>query len=277
CDMQRKVELPRGMDPARQHIVGIAAPGDRASLDGAFVFLERQNVRHHLTGMRPLRQSIDDRHTGVAGKFEHGGMIENANHDRVDETRQDARGIGDGLAAAELHFLAGQHDCFAAEFAHRDVEGDSRAGRGFVENHRQNLAGEGPVRRALSLAAACLDALRGVENPPQVGSRNLRKIEEMPPGGGGCALAFNRVHTAIPPGFAAMASSFWPSSRRQAASKRAMASAFSASPMMSGGNSRATFSAAGMTRIRSARAAAAKSLTGTRKAMPRSNPSPRIP
>ena len=87
CDMKRKIEPLRGMDPAREHVVGVAAPGDRAPLDRTFHFLESQNVRHHLTGMRTLRQTIDDRHIGVTGEFEHGGMVEDANHDRVDKTR----------------------------------------------------------------------------------------------------------------------------------------------------------------------------------------------
>src|SRR5208283_2170599 len=40
CDMKRKIEPLRGMDPAREHVVGVAAPGDRAPLDRTFHFLE---------------------------------------------------------------------------------------------------------------------------------------------------------------------------------------------------------------------------------------------
>ena len=52
---------------------------------------------------------------------------EGANHDAVDVAREHARGVGDGLAAPELHLLAGQHDRMAAELLHGDVEGDARA------------------------------------------------------------------------------------------------------------------------------------------------------
>src|ERR1700730_7290810 len=274
-DMKRKIESLRGVDPAREHIVGIAAPSDRAPLDRAFLFLESEDVRHHLTGMRTLGQAIDHRYIGVVGEFDHRRVIEDADHDRIHETRQDAGRSGDGFAPAELHFLAGQHDRFAAKLAHRNVEGYPCPGRRFVEDHRQNLAGERPIRRALSLAAARLHAGGGVENAAEIGGRNFRKIEKMPRGRG-CALAFGRAHPAVPLSFADEASGLPDSILWQAASKRATASEISSSPMISGGSSRATFPAAGMTRIPSARAAAAKSLTGTRKAMPCMRPSPRI-
>ena len=74
-------------------------------------------------------------------------VLEGADHDGVDVAREHARRIGDGLAAAELHLLAGQHDGLAAELAHGDVERDARARRRLVEDHRQRLAGERPVWR----------------------------------------------------------------------------------------------------------------------------------
>ncbi len=84
----------------------------------------------------------------MARKLDQRLMIENADHDRVDVAREHARGVGDGLAAAELHFLTGQHHDVAAELAHRDIEGDARASRGLVEDHRQRLAGKRPVARS---------------------------------------------------------------------------------------------------------------------------------
>ena len=45
-------------------------------------------------------------------------VIGRADHDRVDIARQHLGRVGDRLAAAELHFGAGQHDRLAAELAH---------------------------------------------------------------------------------------------------------------------------------------------------------------
>jgi hypothetical protein len=41
-------------------------------------------------------------------------MVENADHDGIDVARQHPRRVGDGLAAAELHFRTRQHDRFTA-------------------------------------------------------------------------------------------------------------------------------------------------------------------
>ena len=70
----------------------------------------------------------------------------------VDIARQHARGVGDGLAAAELRAVALQHDRIAAELAHADLEGDAGAGRRLLEDHRQRLAGE---RLAVAVRAPC--------------------------------------------------------------------------------------------------------------------------
>src|SRR5262245_55048449 len=46
--------------------------------------------------------------------------------------------------------MTGQHDAAAAELLHADIEGDTRARRGFLENEREHLAGQ---RRVLVLGA----------------------------------------------------------------------------------------------------------------------------
>ena len=45
----------------------------------------------------------------MGGKLQQRFVVENADHDGVDVARQHARGIGDGLAAAELHLGAGDN------------------------------------------------------------------------------------------------------------------------------------------------------------------------
>ncbi len=104
------------------------------------MLFESEDVRHHLAGMGLLGQAVDDRNRRVARQFLHVGMVENADHDRVDIARKNARGVGEGFAAAQLHLGARKHDRFAAELAHRQIERDARARRGTIEDHRQRLA-----------------------------------------------------------------------------------------------------------------------------------------
>ena len=139
---QLEVEALGRVHPGRQHIVGIAGPGHRAAADRPALFLEGHHVGQHLAGMRAPRQPVDHRHRGMAREFGHRLVVEDADHDRVDIARQHARGVGQRLAAAELHFLRGQQHRLAAELAHGDVERYARAGRRLVEDHRQRLAGQ---------------------------------------------------------------------------------------------------------------------------------------
>ena len=125
-----------------QHIVAVAGPGDGLAVDRAAMLLEGHDVGHELAGMGVVGQPVDDRHGGVLGQFEQPLMRGGADHDRIDIARQHLGRVGDGLGAAELHFGAGQHDGLAAELAHADVEGDARARRRLVEDHRQHLAVE---------------------------------------------------------------------------------------------------------------------------------------
>ena len=103
----------------------------------------------------------------MARKLGHRLVIENADHDGVDIARQHARGVGQRLAAAELHFLRGEQDRLAAELAHGDVERHARAGRGLVEHHGQRLAGKRrghDAARALRLHGAAV-----VDQPASTG------------------------------------------------------------------------------------------------------------
>jgi len=97
-----------------------------------------------------------------------------ADHDPVDITRQDARGVGHRLAAAKLAVGGAEIDRIAAELAHRDLERHAGPGRRFLEDHRQRFAGERPV------AAAVLIGKAGVEDRAQLDRVELVDVEEVP-------------------------------------------------------------------------------------------------
>ncbi len=100
-------------------------------------------------------------------------VVERADDDTVDEAREDAGGVGDGFAAAELHLRAGETTTSPPSWRIADVEGDARARRGLVEDHRQRLAGERLVARGAAAAPRALDRRRGVENGAQVRRTDL--------------------------------------------------------------------------------------------------------
>jgi hypothetical protein len=106
-----------------------------------------------------------------------------ADHDGIDIAREDARGIPDRLAPAELHVVRIEHDGLAAELAHRHVEGDARPGRRLVEDHGEELALERLARVGLAARASGARALgrcRAVQDLPQLGRFDPVEIEKVP-------------------------------------------------------------------------------------------------
>ena len=102
-DLEPKAEPRRRIDPGRQHIVVIARPGDLAAADRTPFLLESHKIGQHLAGMRLLGEAVDDGNRGVRGHLLHVVLSEDSNDDRIDVARQHARGVGDGLAASQLH------------------------------------------------------------------------------------------------------------------------------------------------------------------------------
>ena len=209
-------------------------------------------------GCESLGQAVDHRHGGVLGELEHHRVVEDADHDRVDVARQHPRRVGDGLAAAELHLLAGEHDGLAAELAHR-----RRRRRRACGSRACRRSSPAPCRRAaaslrhLALAAVRLEGGARLEDAAQLGAGEVLEIEEMRVGRrsfGGSAPG-ERPHLA-------------PRAPRRRASSRATASPISASPTISGGSSRTTLSPAVIVSSFSPRAASTKSVFGDVRAQP---------
>ena len=151
--------------------------------------------------MRLLGEAIDDRNRRMVGHLPHIVRTEDPNDDRIDVARQHPRGVGDGLAAPELHLGPGQHDRLAAEIAHPDVERDAGAGRRPVEDHRQRLADERTPRRLRALDPRRLHRRRSIEDVAKLAARKLEQVEEMPRGNyertRSCFASVRRHHQAL--------------------------------------------------------------------------------
>src|SRR5258708_1882607 len=223
------------------------------------MLLERHQVRHHLAGMRAPRQPVDHVHGGGRGKLQQRVMVEDADHDGVDIARQHPRGIGNGLAAAELHLRAGQHDGLAAELAHADVERHPRTRRRPLENHRQRLAFERLPGLLMRLQLR-LHGGAGGQHVLQLLERQLVDIEK------------------VTDGFAHHPAAFFnwpPDSATQARSRRCTDSSISDSLTMRGARKRTTLSPAPTVSSFWSRNALTRSPEGTTALTPTRRPSPR--
>ena len=129
--------------------------------------------------MAGVGEAVDDGHRGVLGHFQQAFMGVGAHHDGIDVAAENLRGIGDGLAAAQLHVGRGEVDHVAAELAHPDLEADAGAGGGFFEDHRQHPAGERFFSRAAGFQRA-LVAGGGVEHVAQRRAVMVADVDEVP-------------------------------------------------------------------------------------------------
>ncbi len=81
-------------------------------------------------------------------------MIARTEHDQVDHLGQHARGIFDRFAAPQLSVVGAQEDGMTAELLHAGFEGDARARRLQIEDHRERSTAERLVDRAGLRASA---------------------------------------------------------------------------------------------------------------------------
>ena len=139
-EAQREAEAGRGMDPADRDVVAVAAPRHHRIGDRPLLFLQGHDVGHDLARVRGIGEAVDHRHGCVTGEIVELLGVVRTDHDRIDIARQDARRVGNGLAAADLAVRRAENDRIAAELAHRHLERDAGAGRWLLEDHRQRLA-----------------------------------------------------------------------------------------------------------------------------------------
>ena len=103
-------------------------------------------------------------------------MIAGADHDDVHITRQHARRIGNGFAAAKLCGVLIQDQHVAAELAHANLERYTGAGGRFLEDHGKRFASQ--RHRRLAVFALHFDTIR--QNRAQDLSGDIGEVQEVP-------------------------------------------------------------------------------------------------
>ena len=148
-DPQLETEQPGGADVRMAHVVAVADEGHRGTGDGAPELDEGLHVREQLAGMETSRHAVDHRYPGRGGESFHPGMVEGADHHRVDHLREHPGGVLDGLASAELGVRRADEQRMAAQLMHAHLERDPGAGGAQLEDHGQRPAAQGLVALAL--------------------------------------------------------------------------------------------------------------------------------
>ena len=89
--------------------------------------------------MAVVREPVDDGDGAVFCKVLHFLLFEGADHDAVEITGKDARGIFDRFAPADLQVVVGEEQPVAAQLVDARLKGDAGARRGLLEDHAELL------------------------------------------------------------------------------------------------------------------------------------------
>jgi hypothetical protein len=171
---QREVEVGGGLDPGVGHVVAVADPRHGLPAHLPQVLPHGEEVGQHLAGVRQVGEPVDDGDVGVGGQQLHVGVREGADHDAVHVAREHARGVGDGLAAPQLHVARGEEVRGAAQLRGPHLEGHAGARGRLHEQHGQRLAGQ----RARRVGAGA-HALGERQQRPSLTRGDVGEVEEV--------------------------------------------------------------------------------------------------
>ena len=118
----------------------------------------------------------------MLGQLDRFFMMIGADHHRVAEARQHARGVAYRLAAAKLGGSRLEDHARAAQLLHRQREAQAGASRRFLEDHPQHKTVEWPVGVGAPLGpsgARALALLRIAQNRRDGFPAGIRQVEEM--------------------------------------------------------------------------------------------------
>ena len=133
-------ELSASEHERMRNIVPIPHKRDLQAFQIALGFPDGEVIRHRLTGMAVIRESIDDRNAGVLRHLFGNFVSKSANHDALHHSFQVLGHVVDALAFAKVDLCGREINRKTAELLNPHIKTHSRAQRWLLENHRQRLA-----------------------------------------------------------------------------------------------------------------------------------------
>src|SRR5262249_55827483 len=139
-----------------RHVVAVPEIGEPQAIELAEALPEGEQVGERLAGMMPRRQAVDHRHARAARQLPYPLIGSGADHDAVEVAGEDPSCVGDRLSAGQLELVGAQDDRRRAQLRHPDLERDTGARRGLLEDqgHRpphQSVGSLSPLPAALEL------------------------------------------------------------------------------------------------------------------------------
>ena len=138
-------QLGAAQQKRMRHVVAIAYERELEPLERALVFVNRQKIRQHLTGVKFVREAVDDRNGAARGELFQIALLERADHNAVNHPGKHAHGVGNRLAAAELNIRGREKQRVHPQLVRAHLKGNAGARGGLCKDHRQRFALEHAV------------------------------------------------------------------------------------------------------------------------------------
>ena len=174
---------PEGSADERKRVVDVVAVTDErddGALEAAEVLADREDVGKGLTRVLAQGQPVDNGDRCLGRELQDDLVRTGARHDRVDESFEVTGDVAHGLTCTHDGVLR-EVDGRAAELGHPGLERHAGSQARLLEQHRQRSAGlQGQL-----VPAACpelgLQQGRCLEDPIDLGRRQIRRAEQIPP------------------------------------------------------------------------------------------------
>ncbi len=140
----------RCFDQGVGDVVAVADIGHANTSERSPLLQYGHQVSQCLAGMMKVGEGIDHRDRGVPGKFLYAGMLVCTDDHRVEVSREDLCGIGNGLSTSDLYLFPGEIERLPSELVYPRLEGNTRTGRGFLEDHAHAFSDERACAGVLS-------------------------------------------------------------------------------------------------------------------------------
>src|SRR5215217_451681 len=146
-------------------VIAVADVGDPDPFKPSELLADGEEVGESLARVMGVCEAVYDWDLCGPGELLEFLVVEGPDHDGVYVAGEDAARVRRGLPLAYLYLLGQQVEGVAAELVHADLEGDARAVRGLLEDHRQRPAAQGSEGDARPLESLYLEGL--VEDEPR--------------------------------------------------------------------------------------------------------------
>ena len=157
-----------------RHVVAVADVAELQTVELVLMLADCLEVSENLAGVAVVGQTVDYRDRAVLSEILDFLLSEGADHNTTEVTGQNARGVLNRLAAADLKIAGRKEQRLTAELVHTGLKGNACSCGGLLEDHTEGLTLENVVRNTVLLLV--LELVGKVQNVDDLFSAEIKQL-----------------------------------------------------------------------------------------------------